>query len=73
MTLDITETLSTKAIKNYKGIYSNSIAPLLLGFYYNNLFENRNVFVRFDGIPSMTLKDIEETVYTKAIKNYKGK
>ena len=35
--------------------------------------EDRNVFARFDEIPSMTLYDIKETVYTKAIKNYKGK
>ena len=32
-----------------------------------------NVFARFDEIPSMTLLGIQETVYTKAIKNYKGK
>ena len=31
------------------------------------------MFARFDEIPSITLKDIKETVYTKAIKNYKGK
>ena len=31
------------------------------------------MFARFDEIPSMTLLDIKETVYTKAIKNYKGK
>ena len=31
------------------------------------------MFERFDEIPSMTLEDIKETVYTKAIKNYKGK
>ena len=31
------------------------------------------MFARFDEIPSMTLQDIKETVYTKAIKNYKGK
>ena len=35
--------------------------------------EDRNVFARFDEIPSLTLQDIKETVYTKAIKNYKGK
>ena len=35
--------------------------------------EDRNVFARFDEIQSMTLYDIKETVYTKAIKNYKGK
>ena len=34
--------------------------------------EDRNVFARFDEIPSMTLYDIKETVYTKSIKNYKG-
>ena len=31
------------------------------------------MFARFDEIPLMNLKDIEENVYTKAIKNYKGK
>ena len=31
------------------------------------------MFARFDEIPSMTLKDIKETVYTKAIMNNKGK
>ena len=35
--------------------------------------EDRNVFSRFDEVPSITLKDIKETVYTKTIKNYKGK
>ena len=35
--------------------------------------EDRNVFARFDETPSMTLQDIKESVYTKAIKNYKGK
>ena len=30
------------------------------------------MFARFDEIPSITLKDIKETVYTKAIKNTKG-
>ena len=35
--------------------------------------EDRNVFARFDEIPSMTLLDIQETVNTKAIKTYKGK
>ena len=34
---------------------------------------DRNVFAMFDEIPSMTLYDIKETIYTKAIKNYKGK
>ena len=29
------------------------------------------MIARFDEIPSMTLLDIKETVYTKAIKNYK--
>ena len=32
-----------------------------------------NVLAKFDEIPSMTLKDFKESVYTKAIKNYKGK
>ena len=31
------------------------------------------MFARFDEIPSITFYDIKETVYTKAIKNYKGK
>ena len=31
------------------------------------------MFARFGEIPLMTLQDIKETVYTKAIKNYKGK
>ena len=31
------------------------------------------MFARFDEIPSMNLYDINENVYTKAIKNYKGK
>ena len=31
------------------------------------------MFARLDEIPFMTLQDIKETVYTKAIKNYKGK
>ena len=30
------------------------------------------MFAKFDEIPSRTLEDIKETVYTKAIKNYKG-
>ena len=34
--------------------------------------EDRNVFARFDEITSITLLDIKKTVYTKAIKNYKG-
>ena len=29
------------------------------------------MFARFDEIPSMTLYGIKDTVYTKAIKNYK--
>ena len=31
------------------------------------------MFERFDDIPSMNLEDIKENVYTKGIKNYKGK
>ena len=41
-----------------KGNNSNSIGPLLFGFYYIKLcicLEDRNVFARFDEIPSMTL------------------
>ena len=34
--------------------------------------EDRNVFARFDEISYIT-QDIKETVYKKAIKNYKGK
>ena len=30
---------------------------------------HRNVFASFDEIPLITLSDIKETVYTKAIKN----
>ena len=32
-----------------------------------------NVIAKFDKIPLKTFKDIQETVYTKAIKIYKGK
>ena len=46
-----------------------TIGPTLVSICH----EDRNVFTRFDQIPSMTLYDIKETVYTKAIKNYKGK
>ena len=45
-----------------------TIGPLLISICP----EDRNVFARFDEISSMTL-DINETVFTKAIKNYKGK
>ena len=47
--------------------------PLVLWFVISYCLEDRNVFARFDEIPSMTLYDIKKTVYTKAIKNYKGK
>ena len=30
------------------------------------------MIARFDEIPSITLKNIKETVYIKVIKNYKG-
>ena len=56
-----------------KGNNSNSIGPKLLGFIISICLEDRNVFARFDEIPSMTLKDNKETVYIKVIKNYKGK
>ena len=35
--------------------------------------EDRNVFARFDEIPSMILSDVKELVSTKDFKNYKGK
>ena len=54
-----------------KGITPILLAPSSKAFIISICLENRNVFARFDGIPS--LKDIKETVYTKVIKNYKGK
>ena len=57
-------------IKNYKG---KSLLISSKVFIIHFCLEDRNVFTRFDKIPSITLKDIKETVYTKAIKNYKGK
>ena len=62
-----------KPLRITKGNNSNSIGPLPLIFIISICHEDRNVFARFDQIPSMTLYDIKETVYTKAIKNYKGK
>ena len=64
----------TKAIVLFritKGNYSNSIDPWL--FIKSIHLEDRNVFARFDEIPSMTLYDIQETAYTKAIQNHKGR
>ena len=55
-----------------KGNDSNSIGPYSLILICSICLEDRNVFVRFNEIPSMTLSDIKETVYTKTIKNYKG-
>ena len=62
-----------KSLRITKGNNSNSIGPYTLFILINTCLEDRNVFARFDEIPSMTLYDIKETVYTKAIKNYKGK
>ena len=56
-----------------RGITLKSLAPSSKVFIVSICLENRHVFARFDEISSMTLKDIKETVYTKAIKNYKGK
>ena len=57
--------------------YSYSTGKLLVFFFIiiSIYLEDRNVIARFDEIPSTTLQslDIKETVYTKAIKNYKGK
>ena len=61
-------------IKNYKEkSLLIALAPSSYVFIIHICLENRNVFARFDKIPSITLKDIKKTVYTKAIKNYKGK
>ena len=62
-----------KPLKITKGNNSNSIGPKPLFFNISICLEDRKVLRRFDEIPSMNLKDIKETVYTKAIKNYKGK
>ena len=50
-------------IKNYKE--KLALAPSSLVFIISICLEDRNVFARFDEIPSMTLYDIKETVYTK--------
>ena len=61
-----------KPLRITKGNKSNSIGPYPLIFFIISIcLEDRNVFAKFDEIPSMTLFDIKETVYTKAIKNYK--
>ena len=61
-------------IKNYKGkSLLIALAPSSSFFIIYIILEDRNVFARFDEIPSLTLKDIKETVYIKAIKNYKEK
>ena len=66
--------LLQKPLRITKGDNSNSIGPLgSKVFIICICLEDRNVFARFDEIPSMTLQDIQETVYTKAIQNYKGK
>ena len=62
-----------KPLKITKGNDSNRICPSPLRCIINFCQINMNVFATFDEIPSMTPSDIKETVYTKAIKNYKGK
>ena len=62
-----------KLLRITKGNNSNSIGPYSLFFIISICLENRNVFARFDEIPSMSHLDIKETVYAKTIKNYKGK
>ena len=47
-----------------------TIGPLV---FISICLEERNVFARFNEFPSMNLLDIKENVYTKVIKNYKGK
>ena len=54
----------------YQVSICRTIGPLVI---ISICLEDRNVLARFDEIPSMTLKDNKETVYIKAIKNYKGK
>ena len=48
-------------------------APSPYFFISSTCHVHMNVFAKIDEIPSLTLKGIQETVYTKAIKNYKGK
>ena len=58
MTLkDIKETVFTKAIKNYilREITPIVLAPSSSVFIISICLEDRNVFARFDEIPSMTL------------------
>ena len=63
-----------KPLRITKGNNYNSNGPWPLFFISSLFLEDRNVFAKFDEIPSMNLlKDIMETVYTKAIENYKGK
>ena len=55
-----------------KGNNSNSIGPYPLFFIISICLEERNVFARFDEIPSMILYDIKETVYKKPLRITKG-
>ena len=41
------------------------MAPSSKDFILSICLEDRDVFARFDEIPSMNLQDIKETVYTK--------
>ena len=51
-----------------------ALASCFKGFIVIRIcLEDRDVFARFEEIPSITLYDINETVYTNAIPNYKGK
>ena len=53
--MTLNETVYTKAIKITKGNNSNSIGPYSLIFIISICLEDRNVFERFDEIPSMSL------------------
>ena len=61
-----------KLLRITKGNNSNSIGPYSLILIISICLEDRNVFARFDEIPSTTLLDIKETVYTKSLRITKG-
>ena len=52
---------------------NSALTPSSKVFIIGICLEDRNVYAKFDEILSLTLSDIKETVYTKAIKKYKGK
>ena len=52
-----------KPLRITKGNNSNSIGSYPLIFIISICLEDRNVFARFNEIPSMTLQDTKETVY----------